>query len=275
MIYREFAPPEPRLAASVARIWTLEGRAADLAVPLQPVLPDGCPELVLHLADPFERVDADGRSVVQPSIIFAGQLTRQMSLRPTGRVAVVGVRFHPDGASALLRHAQSELAGETVAASQLSPALARMFASIRSSTDDPAQAALLVQSELARVVEPASIDARVRHAVALIRRAHGLTPIDSVAAAVSMTRRHLERRFLEAVGVSPKRLSRITRFQRALRVLERVDADRPGTDTAARCGYADQSHFIREFKELAGCSPSTHLLSRGELTGFFSTGQPR
>lgn len=69
--------------------------------------------------------------------------------------------------------------------------------------------------------------------------------------------------------VTPKRLALIARFQHALRMLERHDSPRRGADTAAACGYADQSHFIRDFRRLAGCSPGEHLLTQGELTGFF------
>jgi hypothetical protein len=54
-----------------------------------------------------------------------------------------------------------------------------------------------------------------------------------------------------------------------VRVLEEVDPRRRGAITAATCGYADQSHFIREFRQLAGCSPAEHLLKHGEMTGFF------
>jgi AraC-like DNA-binding protein len=44
---------------------------------------------------------------------------------------------------------------------------------------------------------------------------------------------------------------------------------------AHACGYADQAHFIRDFRELAGCSPGAHLLDRAELTGFFASSSAR
>jgi AraC-like DNA-binding protein len=96
--------------------------------------------------------------------------------------------------------------------------------------------------------------------------------IDALARRASMSRRHLERRFKEVVGISPKRLARVTRFQKALHVLEESDPRGRGAVTAATCGYADQSHFIREFRQLAGCSPAEHMLKQGELTGFFALG---
>jgi len=89
---------------------------------------------------------------------------------------------------------------------------------------------------------------------------------------VGMTRRHMERQFRQVVGMTPKRLARIARFQRAVRFLEGDgDAGRQGgAVTAAACGYADQAHFIRDFRDLAGCPPTQHLLSKGVLTGFFT-----
>jgi AraC-like DNA-binding protein len=54
-----------------------------------------------------------------------------------------------------------------------------------------------------------------------------------------------------------------------LTLLERSDSTQRGAVTAAACGYADQAHFIRDFKALAGCAPTEHLLRQAVLTGFF------
>jgi hypothetical protein len=59
------------MARVVQCIWTLEGKAEDLGAAIQPVLPDGRPELILHFGDPFERARAGGGWDRQPSIIFA------------------------------------------------------------------------------------------------------------------------------------------------------------------------------------------------------------
>ena len=72
---------------------------------VEPVLPDGCPELVLQFGDRFERVYEDGSAERQSDMVFAGQLTSQVSLRPTGAVATLGVRFRPGSAAAHPPHA--------------------------------------------------------------------------------------------------------------------------------------------------------------------------
>jgi AraC-like DNA-binding protein len=130
-------------------------------------------------------------------------------------------------------------------------------------------AVVLVQRILERGLRPDGGDPRVRAVARAIRETGGLVSIEWLAGRVAMSRRHLERRFLDEVGLAPKRLARITRFQKALLVLDLAEPRRRGAVTAAACGYADQSHFIREFQQLAGCSPSKHVLHRGALTGFF------
>ena len=272
MDYREFRPVAA-LAPYVERLWTLVGPAAARTADDQVVLPDGRPELVLHFGDPFERIGPEGPTRQAP-VLLAGQLTEQLVLRPTGRVAALGVRFHPFGAAACFDMPQHQLVGCTPAVGDLSPSLAVGLARVRSQTDDVAEAAVLVQEVLVAHIDGPRIDPRIRRAAALIERSGGRLAIDTIARAVDTSRRHLERQFLQTVGLGPKRLARIARFQRALRVLGR-ERRQSGAATAASCGYADQPHFIREFRQLAGCAPSEHLLRQGELTGFFISAEPR
>lgn len=269
MDYREFAP-RPSLLPFVDRIWTLTGRS-EPDPGGQAVLPDGRPELVVHFGDPFERL-GDGGAVRQARVLLAGQLVSQLMLRPTGAIGVLGVRFRPFGAAAFVRGRFHELTGLTIGLDDVSPELARAIERIRSRTGDPVAAVPLVEAALERLLDADRVDRRVRFAARRIEASLGAVSIDVLAREVSVTRRHLERRFLDAVGIPPKRLARIARFQGALRVLEVADPDRPGTIAAVSCGYADQSHFIREFRALAGCSPSAHLIQRGEMTGFFVGG---
>ena len=272
MDYREF-DPVAALAPYVDRLWTLVGPADAANAGGQVILPDGRPELVLHFGDPFERVESN-RSTRQAAVLLAGQLMERLVLRPTGRVAALGVRFHPFGAAACFEVPQHQLVGGTPAVDDLSPSLAAKLARVRSQTDDLLEAAALVQDALAAHIAGRPIDPRVRWAAVLIERSGGMSSIDAVAAAVDLSRRHLERRFLRTVGLGPKRLARLARFQRALRVLGR-EHPHSGAATAASCGYADQPHFIREFRQLAGCAPTEHLVRQGELTGFFIGGEPR
>jgi AraC-like DNA-binding protein len=270
MNYQEFSPG-PRLARYVDRLWTLTGTAAEMAGEVQPVLPDGRAELILHFADPFECAVA-GRFEPQAMVSFAGQLTAQLLLRPSGAAAVLGVRFHAYGAAAFVEGPQHRLTGVTPEVEDLSPRLGRALNRVRSLVGTPEHAVPFVRQVLEQALRAEQVDPRIRSAAERLTASRGAVSVEQVASAAGMSRRHLERCFLDTVGLSPKRLARIARFQAALQALQSAPSVRAGAATAAQFGYADQSHFIRDFRELAGCTPSHHLLQQAALTGFFITG---
>jgi AraC-like DNA-binding protein len=265
--YREYAP-RPALSAVVDRLWTLSGGDVSVGTDGQPVLPDGRPELIVHFGTPLAQVRTEGL-VPQPRLVFAGQLHGPLTLVAAGPVDVLGVRFRTDGAGALVGAPQHQRTGVVEALDDVETALARTLDRVRERVSSAETAIEVVQDILERVVRPSRLDVRVREAVAVIRRRHGQIDVDRIADHVGMTRRHLERRFQELVGLSPKRLARIARFQHARRMLQTVDPTCRGTLTAAACGYADQAHLIRDFRELAGVSPETFLRQERGFTDLF------
>lgn len=268
MRYAEYAPPVA-LASVVRCFWSLEGQAHDLGTAAQPILPDGRPEIILHLGDPFELIRVDGTVERQPRTIVAGQLTSPLLVRPIGTVAVVGIRLRADAMPALIPCAQHRLAGLPVDLGALSMRLARELSDAGIRAASAGLAVDAVSDCLRRHLDQSRLDPRVRAAVATIRRRNGDVSVDEIARLVGVSRRHLERRFQDAVGISPKRFARIARFQRALSTFEASTSRQRGAATAASCGYADQAHFIRDFNELAGCSPEAHLLRDALLARLF------
>jgi AraC-like DNA-binding protein len=269
-------PPIPPLRSIVECLWTLEADGAT-AGDVEPVLPDGCPELVIQFGDRFDRLYADGTVQRQSDLLFGGQLTGQIALRPTGAVATLGIRFRPGSAAAILHMPQLALVGTTLGVDVLDQNLYRWLSEIRDTAASLDEAVVSVQRYLCGRLDGDWVDRRVLEAVGIVQRCGGQIAIDVLARHVATTRRHLERRFDSLVGISPKRLARIVRFQRALRMLHarpenpgRHAAAVNGAATALECGYADQPHFIREFTELAGCPPGAHLLRHAQLSGFFT-----
>jgi AraC-like DNA-binding protein len=261
--------PDPALAPIVECVWTLEGQAADLGGEPQSILPDGRPEIIVHLGDAFDRVEADGAGIRQDALLVAGQLTSRLLLQPTGRIAVAGVRLRPDGVAALFRQPAGELTGLTIGMDAVARPLFAALAQVRDSTGSIQDAVPAIQRQLARHVDMTGVDPAVRFAVDAIEASAGRLSIEDLAWRVGITRRHLERRFHAVVGLSPKRLARIARLQRAIRMMEALDAPGRGARTAAECGYADQAHFIRDCRDLCGQAPAAWLQRRAELTGFF------
>ncbi|MCA1655034.1 MAG: helix-turn-helix domain-containing protein [Pseudonocardiaceae bacterium] len=87
---------------------------------------------------------------------------------------------------------------------------------------------------------------------------HGGTPIGALAAEVGWSRRHLVNRFRAQVGLPPKTVARIVRFSELLRRLRTATRGQTA-EIAAACGYYDQAHMNRDFREFAGTSPGEFL----------------
>jgi transcriptional regulator GlxA family with amidase domain len=88
------------------------------------------------------------------------------------------------------------------------------------------------------------------------------TSIGALARATGWSRRHLGERFRAELGLSPKAAARLVRFDRARRLLQRraVAGEQLAlADLAVACGYYDQAHLARDFRDLAGCAPSRWL----------------
>ena len=105
----------------------------------------------------------------------------------------------------------------------------------------------------ARLSEDSAAPPEVAYALARLRATRGAVGIESLAAEIGWSRRHLAARFGDAVGLPPKAVGRLIRVAHAA---QRVHAGDPLADIAYEGGYADQSHFNRDFRELVGCTPT-------------------
>src|SRR5688572_14277740 len=92
---------------------------------VDPVLPDGHSEVIVHCGDPFREVLPDGGLRTQGRLLVAGQFQRAVRLSPTGASLIAGARLLPHGAAALFRIAQHELTDRIVELQDLNSRLAR------------------------------------------------------------------------------------------------------------------------------------------------------
>ncbi|MGH9049148.1 MAG: helix-turn-helix domain-containing protein [Acidimicrobiia bacterium] len=94
-----------------------------------------------------------------------------------------------------------------------------------------------------------------------LERSNGRVTVADLADEIGWSRRHLAGRFREQIGLAPKPTGRVLRFRHAVDLLERA-SDQTIADVAATAGYADHSHLVRDFRALAGCSPSELVAAR-------------
>lgn len=92
---------------------------------------------------------------------------------------------------------------------------------------------------------------------ARLRETAGGIRIGALAAELGASRRHLTTTFHQQVGLPPKTVARLLRFERVCRRVERNPAR--WADIAYDSGYCDQAHLNRDFRDLAGTTPTDFL----------------
>jgi len=264
LIYRERLP-SPALRDYVERLWWLEGTAGEILG--DPIPPDGHPEIIVHGGDPFRAEDG----TLQERVLLAGQMTAATRVAPSGATLAVGARLRPDAARALFGVPQWQLTDRIVDLRDLDARLAvriRAGVSARGRGEEMLDAldATLADSRASR----RSAERRLAPAVRLAFRSGGLVGVEGLARTLGVTRRHAERLFREHVGLPPKLFLRIVRFQRALAALPGAPRRSPWAELAVSLGYYDQSHLIRDFRELAGRAPGAWSARDESLAAVFS-----
>ena len=176
--------------------------------------------------------------------------TRPFSLVMTGPSRTLGVRFHPY-ASAVAFDAPVRSLRPDGRASAI-----RDAACIDTSAAIPAEAlprAVFQEWLHHRLGTTARIDAVARQVVSEIIERDGASPVGDLAACVGLGTRQLQRRFVNAVGLTPKEFSRIRRMRAALQAA--LDGARGWAAIAGSLGFADQPHLVRDLAQLTGLTP--------------------
>lgn len=239
--YHEFEPPSS-LRGFVRKIWTYAD--PDPAPVVQRIAPDGCPELILDIGSPYEELDDDGVWRLQPSAIFAGQMTRPLALRPAGPTELVAVRFEPDGA-------RDWLGVSVDRATDRRLDMTDRLAGLTAPAGDPEGqvSAFVAWLEGQKAEQDWSLDGLVR---AEIEAASDDRPSPDRSPS---EQRALQRRFADRVGVSPRMLRSIFRFRRVF-----DHAAHPGQvadgwlGAGLGAGYFDQPQMARDFRRFLGCT---------------------
>jgi AraC-like DNA-binding protein len=245
--------PDPRLRALVSRY---EGYVEASSVPvLRQQMPVTRVPLIVNFGAPW-RI-AGSRDDASPSVkesFFAGLYERSVWVEAAGPAQCVQIDLTPIGAYLVFGVPMQELANRVVSLDDILPAGARGLTDRLA--DTPTWAArfdLLDEALTRRIGEARRPPApEIVWAFDALERSGGCVRVVALADRIGRSRRHLVARFHEQVGLPPKTVARIFRFQRALQLL------REGSGLAAlayECGYFDQAHLSRDFRQFAGVTP--------------------
>ena len=268
MKYREIKPKAP-LVGFVECFWTLEDSEGNgTNHDPEPILPDGCVELILNFGERFREHRDDGNQVYQPTNMLVGQMTRPTLIAPTGMVSLVGIRFQPGGTLPFFRLAMHEITDKIIELGAFAGTLERDLVACVAEADRLNEKVTAIESLLIERVRNCKHDSWLNRLAAAVVQQGGCITVDTIASTAGVSARHLQRRFLQDVGIGPKLFCRVLRFQQVFRAVER---DKSGWASVAHdCGYYDQAHLIRDFQQFAGQPPAFLFSHLDPLTESFT-----
>lgn len=260
--------PKGQLAAYVDRFWYCEDFLSSHSHARERVMPSGCVEVVIALANDWIRQPTGscltdvGRTA--PSLVV-GAFTRYQLIETADLNRMAGIHFLPGGWKALNRVPALCFADQEVPlADLLGGAAARLRCRLLEASA-PARIFAVLEEELLGQLQPMNRSSEyrmVRYAVGRLHARAGTGAVASTAAECGLSPKRLTELFRDYVGMTPKRFHRVSRFRAVLAKASEGVRIRHA-DLAQECGYFDQAHFVRDFQAFSGVTPGAYFQRRG------------
>lgn len=252
--------PIDRLCAYVRYYWVLESYEpfTNLTFPI------GCPQMIFHKRTPLYIPELDKS---QSIFTISGQVNFPAHIQSHGDLEMIVAVFYPQTIGMFIDTPPSafynqEISGYDIENRQLNDIAQKIFDcdSHRGCID------ILERWLLSKIKTSVDID-RVGCSIANLIKAPS-TSVNSLANGACLCKKQFERIFRSTIGMNPKEYSRIVRFQKALWMLQRGANNYAWI--AADCGYADQSHLIKDFKVLSGFTPQSLMKHCSPYSDLFT-----
>lgn len=223
---------------------------------------------ILDLGPPIFVADPSGSGGRFPSGFVAGLHDRYALTTHAGVQEGVQIDLSPIGARQLFGLPVAELTNQVVAFGDLVAAERDLTERLRALGSWDARFDLLDRVLCARLAPPTSAGRAAAWAVACIERAAGAIDIRSLAHDLGYSDKQVTRIFREHVGVGPKRFARIVRFEHMMTAAH-ARPDVPWAELALAFGFYDQSHLVREVRDLTGLTPTDLRADRDAIASHF------
>ena len=234
------------------------------------LLPNGTIDLIIDLEDHPKHVYDNNNFNKMTSFKkcwLSGMRKEYITIESIHQSMIV-ISFKPGGAFPFFNFPLEEIKDKVI---HLDEIWGSKFLSVRErilNTTMPAKRIKIIEDHLLQIIKfKTGRDSLIDFFVKKISNASDTCIIKNLQKESGYSHKHFIHLFKNRVGISPKYFFRINRFQKVLReieVLEKIN----WTKLIYSCGYYDQSHFIKEFKNFSGLNPTEYLNSRGEHLNY-------
>jgi AraC-like DNA-binding protein len=252
----QIIPPPAHLKDYIRYFWTLESSGEDDTPRTFKTIADGSPGMIFQHSDSGSFYQQDKK--LAPVFLY-GQTTSCTEINSPAVFSTIGVYFAPHVLKSVFGLKASELTDSCIDIGEIAEKQGFPLAGRLLEAKDFEEKSLILSEYLSLQLKQneAQEDTLLTHIIDRINRSNGVVSLKELQTISGISERSFERRFQQSIGVSPKLYSRICRFQASLKQLRENDFQKL-SDIAFENEYADQSHFIRAFKEFAGFSPNQY-----------------
>ncbi len=270
--YQQYRP-SPALADLVECYWVLHSPEGFLEAPDR-LVPGGRVELMFNFADPIYCLISEDspKGVDMTGSFIMGQRSKVFYARGSGKTDMLGLRFKPGGLTAFTNMPVSSLLDTMVPAELvLGNDIKSWAAMLYEQQDDEARIKLLDTLLLHSIKYIPADRPLMNHAIDTLRNSDEGTFITSICNETGWYYKKLERLFLKNTGYTPKYYQKVVRFNKAIRLMH---YSTPLTGICYECNYFDQSHFIRDFRQFTGTTPTQFKKEGNKIATFLIKHQP-
>jgi AraC-like DNA-binding protein len=262
--------PHPELAMHVRRYNGYDERSFRPVRRREP--PSGEVALIISLGPHHQLIDPVTGSSLATLRSFVAGLDDTYSVVESGIPGLaIQVDFTPIGARQVLQLPMHLVSKRTVELSDLFGSEAnRLIEQLFEAPDWHSRFVMLDKFLISKIRQSAKPVSEVDWAWRQLENSHGVTPIQGITEHLGWTRKRLIKAFRQEVGIPPKVLARILRFRWVLAELKSRKVINL-SQLAAECGYSDQSHMIRDCKDLSGWTPVELVRFYSPETGFIES----
>lgn len=241
--------PNIELCPYVRYYWVLKSRERFSVL----TFPIGCPQIIFHRRSPLFIPEL---SVAQDKFTISGQVNFPAHIASEGDTEMIVAVFYPYTIGIFIDTPPSafynyEISGFDIGNKSLNELAMRVF-----DCENTDQSIEIIDSWLLtklKCIHDALNLKRISATVSSLKGNPSLHVCD-LAGIACLSPKQLGRIFTTYVGMMPKEYARIVRFQKSMWRLQSHCQDY--AEIAYCCGYSDQSHFIRDFRQFSGTTPN-------------------
>jgi AraC-like DNA-binding protein len=272
MMNVSFTQPEKQLSPYVALIWVFKSRFGVPLADSRIIVPDGRAKIIVPYRSSLCAAVTTGLLNAREHQIFLVGIQRNpTTIASTATdTGTIGIELTPKGLYHLFKLNMHEITDRMVSFEELfGPKGSRLQERV-SDAEDPQEKIAILQSALTHLLRQNEKEyTLLDHTVDLLAQTHGMIHVQELATHVGYTRRYLDQLFQQHVGVSPKSLASILRFQEVYQGWMRHASPTVFRDQWPAY-YYDQSHFIKEFRRFTGFAPEQYAGIVNEFGRAFS-----